>query len=425
MTTQVKAIDKVFRSAKEQKSWNDYSKKELKMHQIHVYPAKFPSFIVTRAIKYVERKKTDLKIIGDVFCGCGTTALEAKLNGKDFWGCDINPVATLIAKTKSNKFKTSILRKYFEIVINKYRFSAVVPNDIANNERINYWFEKQRIGELYGLLKSINENVAKGKYRDFFLVAFSNILKSTSLWLTKSIKPQKDNTKITKDVLPAFRRQFQQMLKATEEINAQISRDVKCSIHNKNLLKITTKAPFLDLLISSPPYVTSYEYADLHQLSTLWLGFTKDYRLLRNGTIGSVYHADLHQNDKENLNSVGKNIYEKLLKTRTKNKKSILKYFLDMEATIKKCQTLVKDDGYVAFVIGNTKYKGVYIDNAQYLAQCLIDNNFTDIEVKKRKITSKILTPYRDKKGKFSTNKKHRKVYSHEYILIARKNYGR
>lgn len=34
----------------------------------------------------------------------------------------------------------------------------------------------------------------------------------------------------------------------------------------------------VDLLVTSPPYVTSYEYADLHQLSLIWLRFGDDYR---------------------------------------------------------------------------------------------------------------------------------------------------
>ena len=48
-----------------------------------------------------EEKGMEVKTVADVFCGCGTTAVEAKKNGKDFWGCDINPVATLIAQVKN------------------------------------------------------------------------------------------------------------------------------------------------------------------------------------------------------------------------------------------------------------------------------------------------------------------------------------
>lgn len=67
------------------------------------------------------------------------------------------------------------------------------------------------------------------------------------------------------------------------------------------------------MLITSPPYVTSYEYADLHQLSSLWLGYADDYRDLRKGSIGSVYNVEDYQIKVDDLNEVGKSIVNQLL----------------------------------------------------------------------------------------------------------------
>ena len=41
--------------------------------------------------------------------------------------------------------------------------------------------------------------------------------------------------------------------------------------------------------MTSPPYVTSYDYADIHQLSALWLGYASDYRTLRKEHAGNQY----------------------------------------------------------------------------------------------------------------------------------------
>jgi hypothetical protein len=46
---------------------------------------------------------------------------------------------------------------------------------------------------------------------------------------------------------------------------------------------------------------------------------------------------------------------------------------------------------------------------------------FKNIEITKRKISGKNLTPYRDTIGKFANSNKGRKVYSHEYLIIGRK----
>ena len=81
------------------------------IHRIHSYPAKFPAFITTKALRYAREQDVDVKLVADVFCGCGTTAVEAKKNGKNFWGCDINPVAALIARVKTHHYQDSVLMK--------------------------------------------------------------------------------------------------------------------------------------------------------------------------------------------------------------------------------------------------------------------------------------------------------------------------
>jgi hypothetical protein len=69
-------------------------------------------------------------------------------------------------------------------------------------------------------------------------------------------------------------------------------------------------------------------------------------------------------------------------------------------------------------VIGNTEFKGVHIDNARHLSEALLQNGFKKVVLNKRKIVGKTLTPYRDSIGKFTTDKKSRKVYAQEFILI-------
>ena len=45
--------------------------------------------------------------------GAVTTAVEAKRKGKDFWGCDINPLATLIAQVKTHCYRDWDLERNF------------------------------------------------------------------------------------------------------------------------------------------------------------------------------------------------------------------------------------------------------------------------------------------------------------------------
>ena len=402
--------------------WNIGDKVENKMHRIHAYPAKFPAFITSKAIKYIEEQNgKEINWVADMFCGCGTTAYEATRNGKNFWGSDINPVATLIAKTKSQSYKDATLHSYFDIIISEYNHKRISKKEIQNvNERIKYWFKDKQIEDLLRLKHSIYKTIPqRSKYLNFFLTAFSNILKPTSVWLTKSIKPQVDPNKKTVNVIDAFIKQFNMMRKANLE--NEVNNKPSVNIENINFLNKKIKKSFVDLIVTSPPYVTSYEYADLHQLSTLWLEYVDDFRQLREGTIGSLYHNSDFVKDVKLLNKTGEYIVFKLYNKDKRKAKATAKYFVDMQKTVLKSYYMLNENGRALFVIGNTEYKNIRINNAKHLIESMLNVGFGEIEITKRKISNKILTPYRDKNGKFTTDKNSRKVYAEEFIVIGKK----
>ena len=402
--------------------WNFSNNTELLMHTIHAYPAKFPAFIATKAFDYAEQEGVVVKIVADVFCGCGTVALEAKLHNKEFWGCDINPVATLIAKAKSTAYDIGIVTSYYKKIKTVYDSSEVSKIIYAEaDERLKYWFKESSFMDLQRLKQSIEVAVPEGKYQDAFFCIFSSILKASSKWLTKSIKPQVDPNKTDVNVWNIFQKRFNKFSKAVIQINSRVFNSEKIRIENKNFLNLKN-FPRVDLIISSPPYVTSYEYADLHQLSTLWLQYTTDYRELRKGSIGSMYNSESYKIDMNSLNSVGQQIVQSLLADckPTAKIRSIARYYIDIQLVLKNCANMLSDGGMAFFVVGDTEYRGVKIKNSEHLIQCLKNEGFTDIKAAKRRISNKLLTPYRDESGRFSTDKSKRTIYHEEFIISGR-----
>ena len=402
--------------------WNFGDEPELLMHTIHAYPAKFPAFIATKAFNYAKSEGVNVESVADVFCGCGTVALEAKMHNKNFWGCDINPVATLIARTKSAQYDLELINRYFSDITSAY-IKKNPEHDIftAASGRMKYWFTEASYVRLYKLKSSILECVPQGEYRDAFLCLFSSILKASSKWLTKSIKPQIDPDKPEIDIWIAFEKQYRKFYKAIVQIQSQHPGDSRVVIQDQNFLEYQGENE-VDLIISSPPYVTSYEYADLHQLSALWLGYTEDYRSLREGSIGSIHNSGAFELNFNALNPIGQQIVLELQEklNTTYKVRAIARYYVDIQRAIHNCARMLKKDGMALFVVGDTEYQGVKILNSAHLIQCMKDENFHEIKAGKRKISRKILTPYRDEKGRFSSDKSKRTVYHEEYVISGR-----
>jgi len=144
-----------FAQIQENAFWNNSEAKELKRHKIHAYPAKFPAFITTKALDFAEQEGLKVRRVADIFCGCGTVAFEAKRNNIDFWGCDINPVATLIAKAKSLSYNVPRLNQYVKLILEKYESAdADVNFHPVSLGRLMYWYSMPQFLDVSTLFRT-------------------------------------------------------------------------------------------------------------------------------------------------------------------------------------------------------------------------------------------------------------------------------
>lgn len=392
-------------------------------HGYHRYPAKFLPNIVKKIIE--EHTKVG-DTIADVFAGCGTTLVEAKIHGRKSVGVDINPVAQLITSVKTNPINPEILNQTFISILENFNHFILEDYiNIATHERINYWFfpeNKAKIAFLYDVILNINENQ---RIKDFFLVALSNVLKNCSKWLQSSTKPQIDPNKIPTDAFIAFRRQVKSMLKKNAEFYKELNHlnflDTECNIYLEDARATGIDSESVNAVITSPPYVTSYEYADLHQLTGYWFEYVENLLEFRKQFIGTFYsYGEVVENVSKLANETVKKISEKHLRTA----KEMSNYFSDMTAVSNEMYRILKVGGKAFIVIGNTTYKNVKINSAEIFVEMLESSGFEIDEVIKRSIPHKLIPTIRDNvSGKFTTlsNKNSKEVYPEEYIIIAKK----
>ncbi len=430
----------IFEQLGEDTSWSfeSSSRKDTSYatHGFHKYPAKFIPQLAKRCITDLTKKD---ETICDPFMGSGTTLIEALVSGRKAVGVDFNPIAWLISKAKTTpinpenlKKETEEILKDLDVVINnkinqKLLSEIKLKPIIPENERINYWFPQEETRKELGfILARINEVKNEDK-RNFFLCAFSNILRGSSIWLMKSIKPTRDLNKKNTSPFKLFSRQIKAMLRGNETLWNILPKEVKTKLKEYSIVKKqdARKLPCEDgsvnLIVTSPPYVTSYEYADLHQLSALWLGYTNNVSEFRDGFIGSIHKKDFDHNGIRS--KIGKQEIVELSKISKRESESVRNYFFEMQECFEEMYRVLKPNGKACIVIGNTALKKVPILNAEVFTEIMLNIGFKIHKIIKRKIPSKVLPQTRNStNGRFSaTQEADRLAYAYEYILIMEK----
>lgn len=403
-------------------------------HRYHRYPAKFIPQVVEALIQ--EYIGSESAHINDPFMGSGTTIVTGISKGFKASGTDINELAYLMTKVKSTPIEPNYLNKKINQILlrvsllndNKKMLSTediipLVPE--KHVERIDYWFDEKNKVKLGKILRVIHEEDDE-VIRNFLLITFSHILKNCSIWLQGSTKPTRDFKKNPANPYEAFRTHLRKMRRGNEEFFEVVPQKVKenlkgyLNIKAQDAKRQPVSGNSVDLIVSSSPYVTSYEYADLHQLSTIWLDFTDNLTAYKKEFIGSAYK---NSNNKELKSIIAQEIIDKMRQKSKKMASEIETFFIDMQEIFDESYRILKKGGRCCYVIGNTMLKGVEILNAEVFAESLQCSGFIIDRIIKREIPLKILPQKRDlKTGRFANNNDaNSEAYPVEYIVIGLK----
>lgn len=403
-------------------------------HGYHRYPAKFiPQLVEKLMDTYI---KNETASVNDPFMGCGTTIVSAISRGFQASGTDINRIAYLMTGVKSNAIYPDYLEKkiscFLEQIHSLSENKSIFPTceiqpDIPERhlDRIDYWFKepvRDELGKILAVIRNENESMVKS----FLLVAFSQVLKTCSIWSQSSTKPTRDFNKRYTLPYDAIRRHLLRMLKGNSHFYDVVPSHVKEDPYNYLNIRIScakeqpVEDDSVDLIVSSSPYVTSYEYADLHQLSTLWLDLAGDLKEYRKEFIGTSYK---HYEHKSLKSQIASKIVDEMEQRNSKKAKEIEAFFIDMQEVFNESYRILKPGGRCCYVIGNTKLRGVDILNAEAFADSLQYSGIKLDKVIKREIPLKILPQTRDEKtGRFaSKDKADSHAYPTEYIVIGLK----
>lgn len=394
-------------------------------HGFHRYPAKFIPQLVEKLLDEYLPYQREARI-NDPFMGCGTTTVTAISRGFKASGTDINKIAHLITQVKSTPINPDYLQQKIAQLLSRLNGSPIEPLIPKKHlDRIHYWFSEENTNELGKLLRLIDSEKDES-IRNFFLVAFSHILKNCSIWLQGSTKPTKDLKKNPITPNRALKNQLMKMQRGNDAFYKVVPSEVRKNLNEYlnictgDARKQPVEAETIDLVITSSPYITSYDYADLHQLSTIWFDFADDLTAYKKKFIGTACKSG---SARKLRSAIALEIVANMSLHSQKMAKEIETYFVDMNEVFDESFRILRFGGRCCYVIGNTRLKGVDILNAEVFAESLHYSGFKLDRIIKREIPLKILPQKRDEKtGRFATNNNaNSEAYPIEYILVGLK----
>ena len=412
-------------------------------HFLHSYPAKMFPYIPAFFFS-IPQICPPGGVVLDPFCGSGTVLLESLVHPiykRNVYGVEINPLGRLIAKVKTTPLKESILEKRIHHLLELAKKYDSMEAPLPESEKIRFWFSKEAIRKLSKLKYFIEEEGKDDDYKDFFWVCFSSMIRKVSkadpfipppvlLKIHKyenSPKKHKFLLKFLKqsenpDVMGLFKstvmknfERIKSLNKVEEvkkgEIKAQIIWDdvqhIKLGKLGKKGMLVKNNAKTLpsnsiDLVLTSPPYLTAQKYLRTHILELLWLGMVSENEILslEKEIIGSerVSLKEIDFTEGIGIKSID-TLIEWALSISPRRAAMLFKYFLQMKQAMSEIYRVLKEEAYAIVVVGNNKVLGRSLETYKFLINVATFSGFKLKLVVKDKIRGRGMISRRHNTG--------------------------
>ena len=356
-----------------QSSVNSYT------HGFFKYPCKFIPEIPRWAIKkYVKDK--DESILNS-FTGSGTTLLEAAINGNNSYGIEIDEVAKLISRVKTEKYnkkEVKSIQDEFEKIISEY--DNIKEYRVPEIDNLEHWFPKENIQELGKILQQINE-IDNVKIKNFFKVCFVSIIKKCSYTDDSSPKPYVSSKikKIPANPKDEFIKIYNKYYKGIEDL-AKIKNFGEVEILKGDALNFELETK-VNLVITSPPYINAFDYGRTMRLENLWLGLLTENELRdkKKDYVGTEKIKTYKE--KEDLSilkesEILEKVYKKIVQSDEKRALIVKKFFDDMKTNYNQVKKCLNKDGHYVIVIGDSNIRQVKVKSSEILTEIAINNGF-------------------------------------------------
>lgn len=410
------------------------------IHRWFTYPAGYSYKLIEAKIN--EHKLTRKSWIADPFVGTGTTSVSSKMLGVNSLGVEAHPFVFEVATTKM----------YFDYNVSD--LSDDIGNTISAAQAYydkginceNIWpdliykcFTVQNQKQLFALRQAITNSKMVIEHANFLKLALTATLRIVTTagagW--PYIAPSKYAARTVKrNAFEEFSKRCNLMLEDIMQVQSSSQHHSSQHVLIKgDARKFSEYAEenTIDLILTSPPYLNNYDYADRTRLETYFWGLYNSWgeitREVRNNLITAATTQITRNSMSESLKcasiaTVSSDVYADLceiiqrlshLRSQKGGKKSydllVAGYFEDMLKTIKGAYKLLRKGGSFVLVLGDSAPYGVHVSTDEIVGRLAVAIGFSRYDIK----------VLRTRGGKWGHNPQRHNVPLRESILTITK----
>lgn len=386
-------------------------------HAFFQYPAMMVPQMLAQLLADVRAVTPRIQSVFDPFAGSGTVLTEAMLQGLDFYGRDINPLAVLLCRVKAGPFDVTTIREEATEV------EARTQEDLGQSVEVSFegwnkWFRKDVAIRLSRIVRSIRK-VENLSCRRFFWIALAETVRLASNSRTSTFKlhVRPEEERRTRKIFPerlfadtissnlvqleAKRGLLQEMGKLNANAYAGVS---AVDLGDSSMIRRKEGEPLFDLLITSPPYgdnVSTVPYGQHSYLPLQWIDL-RDIDPAIDATLLSTTHTiDSRSLGGSRKNALGGStavqerspslakVLGDLGKVRQEAQVRVAAFFRDLDRSIEPILSHLKPNAYMFWVVGNRRVAKRLIPLQDILTELLCNRKAVCVTTFERRIPSK------------------------------------
>ena len=318
--------------------------------------------------------------------GSGTTLVEAQRLGRRAIGCDIDPLARMIAAAKLSPVGSLDALETGRAVLERARREHRTARDGLKGDLrerfdgkthdfLDYWFPKDRQHELVALLRQIEATEGRSMRR-FLKVVFSStiIAKSGGVSLARDLAHTRPHRVLDKTTPSAFVA-FEKRLKANAAAGCGAQAPEKAEILAASASDTELAPGSVDLVVTSPPYANNaIDYMRAHKFSLVWFGWSlDDLKDLRKTYLG---HDALATESPVPLPGRCETTLARLAQRDERKALVLRRYFCEMSGVLGEMHRVLRAGGSAVVVVGTSTLRGMDVETHKALAAIAEDLGF-------------------------------------------------